>query len=148
MKCDRVIPLLNRFQDGECHPETASAINDHLKRCDRCRREFLRIDQIISEIQEIKAVTPSSHFTARVMGNLPVQKPAHRIPAPAFIYSAVFILFFVLGLLVTVPLNTVKQMENREITLVELLMKSQNLNHFDTHQRAIDLIRTGGQHEE
>ena len=36
MSCDRVIPLLSPFLDGELDARGESAVRDHLARCDRC----------------------------------------------------------------------------------------------------------------
>lgn len=146
MKCAQVLSVLSRFQDNECDPQTASAIRRHLKGCERCRGELEWMNQMIKELKGIDEAEPSPGFTATVMGNLPPSKSPLRNPLPSFVYPAVFIFFFVLGLLVTPPVKTDNKTVNREITLVQLLMESQNLNHFSAQKKTIELIDTEGLH--
>jgi hypothetical protein len=147
MKCEQVLSLLSRFQDNECDPQTASGIHLHLQKCDHCRQEFDQMSQTIAKLKTIKDVEPAANFTATVMKNLPAQQSFHLIPAPSLIYSAVFIIFFTLGIFLTLPLKTDKKTENTEVTLVQLLIESQNRNHFSAQYKTIELIHSGDKHE-
>ncbi|MCD8511735.1 MAG: zf-HC2 domain-containing protein [Bacillus sp. (in: Bacteria)] len=40
MKCYLIRDLLPLYIEGDCSPETARAVKEHLHNCDRCRSDF------------------------------------------------------------------------------------------------------------
>ena len=147
MKCKEVLSVLSRYQDNECDKDSAAKIHLHLQNCQRCRLEFNQMNQTMEKMKDIKEVEPSLNFTATVMKNIREQKRFHLMPFPSLVYSFIFILFFILGIFLTLPLTPDKVAEKKEATLVQLLMESQNLNHFSTQNKAIQLLHSGENHE-
>jgi predicted anti-sigma-YlaC factor YlaD len=147
MKCDQVLAILSRFQDGECDDEEQLQIFSHLNECIGCHREWERMERVLEAMDRVDGVIPAPNFNAMTMAkikNLQVRSP---FPLPSFIYSFVFVLFFLLGLILVQPFETEKTTKKKDLTMVQILMESQNLNQFYTQNKTINWLYKGGTNE-
>jgi hypothetical protein len=141
MKCDQVLSVLSRFQDGECDEKESLSILSHLDTCSRCHEELNRMDQLLKVMNGMDEVEPVSNFTSKTMGRLNDFRSSSRIPIPSLLYSFVFGVFFLLGLILSQTLETEKINEKRELTVVQILMESQNLNQFYAQNKTINWLQ-------
>jgi len=147
MKCDQVLSVLSRFQDGECDEKENLRILSHLNECSRCRGELKRMGQILEVMNGMEEVKPAPNFTAKTMARVKDYRTSSFTPLPSFLYSFVFVLFFLLGLILSQPFETGKVTEKRELTVVQILMESQNLNQFYAQNKTINWLDKDGAYE-
>jgi hypothetical protein len=77
------------------------------------------------------------------MGKLHEKKKARLFPLPPVIYSIIFIIFFIMGVLI----NKNFEPERKEITISQLLLQGQDLNSMIMDDKTFDLLKNGGNHE-
>ena len=147
MKCKQVLCVLSRFQDGECEENEKFEVASHLYQCKNCQQELNRLDQTLEIMKSLEEVEPTQNFTVMIMDTLKGYKRTPAIPLPSLLYSFVFILFFLLGLILVLPFEPEKVPEKKELTMVQILMESQNLNQFYTQNKTINLLNRGGSNE-
>lgn len=147
MKCKQVLCILSRFQDGECEENEKLEVASHLRQCKHCQQELNRLDQTLETIKGLEEAEPAQNFTAMIMETVKGYKRTPAIPLPSLLYSFVFILFFLLGLIPVLPFESGKISEKKELTMVQILMESQNLSQFDTQNKTISLFSRGESNE-
>lgn len=147
MKCDQVLSVLSRFQDGECDEKESLRILSHLDECKCCQEELTRMGQILELMNGMEEVKPTPNFTAKTMARVKEYRTSSFMPLPSLVYSFVFVLFFLLGLILSQPFETGKADEKREMTVVQILMESQNLNQFTAQDKTINWLNKDGAYE-
>ena len=82
--CEPYKPLLMGLLDGELTPEEASDVNDHLTRCNDCRKEYDELRQTCNKINAVSFKEPDEALLESLW-----KPPYHR----ASKLSGLFLLF-------------------------------------------------------
>jgi predicted anti-sigma-YlaC factor YlaD len=143
MNCQKICHLLSPYQDNECDEETRSKIISHLQKCKRCRREYEKLEFIKKKITRLPKIEPESHLTANIMSKLVQKKEARLLPLPSVIYSIIFIIFFIMGVLI----NQDMEPQREEMTISQLLLQGQDLNMLLMEENPFYLLKNGGNNE-
>jgi len=99
MKCNKVLKLLSLYQDEELEKSIRDEITNHIKQCNSCEREFKKLNRIGMDIISLKEIEPHEDFTTNVMSVVKGIKDKWSFGKSVYIYSSVFTLFFILGIL-------------------------------------------------
>ncbi|MCP5102310.1 MAG: hypothetical protein GY950_02975 [bacterium] len=154
LTCKETILYLSGFQDGELTPPLRERVETHLEQCRSCSLELQRLEQITRRIKHLPPVEPRLNFTARVMGKVMEtedEKPRW-FARPSFVYSYVFILFCLLGILLnpgfkTEPAqpspNTAASEIVKSIDYAALLAESRQLALLDVQDLTLELVYNG-----
>lgn len=70
MNCRRVCQLLIEYIENDLPLEISAKIDDHLRECKSCSREFTRIQKTINLIRKLPSITPAPGITQEVMAKL------------------------------------------------------------------------------
>jgi anti-sigma factor RsiW len=68
--CDRLVPLLPDFAEGEATPLVYLRVAAHLDRCGACRRRVEEHRGLIEQLEELPRVVPPPDFRAGVMARI------------------------------------------------------------------------------
>lgn len=148
MDCKKIRVLLSSYQDEEVNERDRSEISSHLLKCESCRREFELLESVKSEIKKMGEIEPPQNFTPLIMGKIREVKRFGLFSVPSMVYSFVFIIFFVLGFLINVNVDSKSNVEkHKEVYISNLLVKSQNLSLIYIQDKTIDMITEEGNHE-
>jgi hypothetical protein len=143
MNCQKIRLLLSRYQDNECDEEICSEISTHLQKCQFCQEEYKLLEKIKVELNKLSNIEPETNFTANLMSNIQQKKKIRFSPIPSMIYSFIFILFFIMGILINKDIGP----EKEEITISQLLLQGQDLNSIFIQDTTFDLLKNGGNNE-
>ena len=139
MNCQKICLLLSPYQDNECDEKIRSEVSNHLQKCTHCQNEFEKLELIKKEISRLSTIEPKPHITANIMSKLREKKKAPLFPLPSVIYSIIFIIFFIMGVLVNKDFETKRE----EITISQLLLQGQDLNSILIDDKTFDLLKNG-----
>jgi len=111
MKCGKVRPWLNAFVDGELTGRLSRRIEEHLARCNACRRLYEDLKKLKGRLERMPRFHPSSDFKARLMQSIQEMRQPTQLEqfgsvikwrsffplasAAAVILMASFVLFYV-----------------------------------------------------
>jgi len=70
MNCRRVCQLLIEYIENDLPLEISAKIDDHLRECKSCSREFTRIQKTINLIRKFPSITPAPGIIQEVMAKL------------------------------------------------------------------------------
>jgi anti-sigma factor RsiW len=161
MACGDVKALLSQYQDNELAPVIRERIEAHIQVCEFCQQELLELQGLTARVKQLPEVETGPYFTARVMGGvIEKEKEMKRarwlawLPLPSSpsmaraLYSIVFIVFLVLGILVNsswiVDLNSeTRQNQQQETMMVNLLVESQGLSLINVQDKTFALLVNG-----
>ena len=68
--CDRIIPLLSLYLEGETSPTEATQIRGHLKACAECRSEYGDLKATVELVRALPQISASEDFEAGVLARL------------------------------------------------------------------------------
>lgn len=153
MKCKEIKKYLNRYQDGELELSLRPAVENHLEGCQACRRESAVMDAVTARLKA-RDIEPLSNFTAQVMGRVNRSTQKRWFTLPSFVYSMVFILFCLLGLLLNPNLKSPGPRDAPETTQIlaesnlsdsyaDLLAESQKLTLLEVQEGTLDIVYDG-----
>ena len=100
MKCSEVNLLLSRYQDNELEEHSGNMVKGHLLTCESCRKKLDEYNRISRDVAGIRDVDPKENFTIEVMSLVKEHKAKKFAGKFAYIYSFVFALFFIFGVLI------------------------------------------------
>ncbi|UCH94046.1 MAG: zf-HC2 domain-containing protein [Candidatus Aminicenantes bacterium] len=169
MACKDVKTFLSKYQDNELDPGVRANIDAHLQACESCQKELLLLEEVTLRVKQLPEVETGPYFTARVMGKV-MEKEKEKspwlawLPLPSspslsrLVYSFVFIIFLVLGVLANSssytsisPLNgDNRKSQQQELYMVKLLVESQDLSLINVQDKTFALLVNGNgeTHEE
>ncbi len=146
MKCDKVLKLLSPYQDNELGKDIRDEIANHIKRCNSCEREFEKLNRIYADIKSLEEMEPHENFTINVMSIVKGIKDKWSFGKSVYIYSSVFTLFFILGILLNPFASIGTSREAGRETISTILLGGQKSVSGDPLKSAVvDL--TGGNNE-
>jgi len=70
MNCQKIINLLNPYIDQALDAESTQILEEHLKSCSACRKEYLKIKQVISALNAISPQLAPADFTQNIMAKI------------------------------------------------------------------------------
>ncbi len=99
MKCRQILRRLSACQDGEASPELRLQVEEHLRGCAGCRREWESLLDLERRLRLLPQPASDPSFAARVMSGL--RREPVRLPrlAQAVAMAAAFAAAFAGGLL-------------------------------------------------
>ena len=166
MVCNDVNAFLSRYQDNELDPLTRTQIDTHLQACETCQKELLRLEAITVRVKQLPEIEAGPYFTAQVMGKVMEKEKEKRsgwvawLPLPSLspslskaIYTIVFIIFLLLGVLVNMnsisPVSNfpasgdIGQDQQQELQMVRVLVESQDLSLINVQDKTIAMLYNG-----
>jgi len=154
MKCRETILYLSQYQDGELDKRLREEVNAHLGECQRCTHELKQLEMVTNGIKTLPEVETQQNFTAQVMAKVKQtqeEKPRW-FALPSLVYSFVFVIFCLLGLMLNPNLKPQIQ-EPVKISTVSssatisdysaLLAESQKLNLIEIQDKTIEMVYNG-----
>ena len=90
---------MSRYQDNELGTEHHRAVEVHLGGCEACRGQLRQLELLVSELKAVPPEEPLPNFNARVMSGIKNRRARTWLIRPSYIYSLVFVVFCLLGLL-------------------------------------------------
>jgi hypothetical protein len=67
MNCQKIKKLLNPYIDQALDTNTAQQVNEHLKYCPACRKEYLELNNIISTVNSLSPQSAPENLTENIM---------------------------------------------------------------------------------
>lgn len=104
--CNEITSYLSGYQDGELENHLRETVELHLRECPACRQQLLELQLLTDNIKSLPEVETSMNFTACVMSAVLEKEKPRRAFLPSLVYSLVFILFCLLGLLLNPSLKS------------------------------------------
>jgi anti-sigma factor RsiW len=162
--CDDAAAYLSRYQDNELDPATRAQIDPHLQVCETCQKELLQLKEITTRVKHLPEVEAGPYFTAQVMAKVMEKEKAKKsrwlqwFPVPSspsllkVIYTVVFIIFLLLGVLVDMntgspgsnfPAGAAPGQEPQELQMVRLLVESQDLSLINVQDTTLAMLYNG-----
>jgi anti-sigma factor RsiW len=99
MECAEVFSRLSAWLDGELEPEEARRVEEHLARCESCRRQRVLLGATSRAVRALPPETVSDGFDARLRRRLTAETTARgqpplrrRLPSLALGLAAVLVL--------------------------------------------------------
>jgi anti-sigma factor RsiW len=156
MKCEKTTLslYLSQYQDGELDKRLREEIEAHLEECQACREELRRLGTVTGGIKRLPEIEAPQNFTAQVMAKVK-QKQEEKprwFALPSLVYSYVFVIFCLLGLMLNPNLKSPTQDPVGISTLSSsatisgysaLLAESQHLNLIEIQERTIEMVYNG-----
>lgn len=161
MVCGDVKILLSRYQDNELGQPLRESIALHIQGCDSCAAEYRELADVTARVKQLREVDTGPYFTAQLMGKILTTEEQRqaarwwaRLPLPLsplpvrLVYSFVFIIFLVLGILVSngtlIDLNPgAGNNQQQETAMVKLLVESQDLGLINVQDQSLALLVSG-----
>jgi len=70
MNCKKIIKLLNSYIDKTLDADIAQQVDEHLKICSACRKEHLKLKQVVSDLNSISTQQAPADFTKNIMAKI------------------------------------------------------------------------------
>jgi len=70
MNCQKIIKLLNPYVDQVLDAESAQQVEEHLKSCSTCRKEYLELNNIISAVNSLSPQPAPENLTENIMAKI------------------------------------------------------------------------------
>ncbi len=137
MKCSEVNLLLSRYQDNELDNYSGEMVKEHLSDCKSCRMELGELQRISLGIAEIRDVELKENFTAEVMSMVAQHKKTRFAGRLVYIYSFVFAIFFIFGVLIDPYPAGGSSEENSKMELSSILLDGQKFTSDNNHNFVI-----------
>lgn len=162
--CDDAVAYLSRYEDNELDPVTRAQLDSHLQVCEACQKELLLLKEITTRVKHLPEVEAGPYFTAQVMTKVMGKEKAKKsrwlqwTPVPSapsllkVIYTVVFIIFLLLGVLVNMntgspgsnfPAGEAPGQEQQELQMVRLLVESQDLSLINVQDTTLAMLYNG-----
>ncbi|MCK4766317.1 MAG: zf-HC2 domain-containing protein [Candidatus Aminicenantes bacterium] len=148
LNCNRVKPLLSAYQDNEVGAETKTAVDAHLSACAECSREFGRLENLRREILDLEEVEAPLNFTALVMARVKEKEKSPLFALPKWVYSFVFLIFLVLGLLLAGSFKSAAPPVQDEIYISKLLEESRDLSLINVQDNTFAMLYNGSRRKQ
>ena len=146
MKCSEVNLLLSRYQDNELEEHSGNMVKGHLLTCESCRKELDDFNRITRDVAGIRNVDPKENFTIEVMSLVKEHKEKKFAGKFAYIYSFVFALFFIFGVLIDPYPSGGGSEETSEMELSSVLLDGQKFT-YDDNRSSVIIALAGGKDE-
>ncbi|MGQ9678766.1 MAG: anti-sigma factor family protein [bacterium] len=82
MKCKKVQKLLSRLFDNELKEELRVAIENHLARCEMCRKDFEELKDLKAVLNSIPSPVVPYYLTTRIVAQLRKTDRPHQVVSP------------------------------------------------------------------
>lgn len=158
MKCkETTLSLyLSQYQDGELDKRLYEKIEAHLEDCQACRQELRLLGTVTDGIKRLPEIETQQNFTPQVMAKVKQKQKQEEKPRwfalPSMVYSYVFVIFCLLGLMVNPNLKPRTQ-EPVEVSTLSgsatisgysaLLAESRHLNLIEIQEKTIEMVYNG-----
>ncbi len=158
MKCEETTLslYLSRHQDGELDKCLREEIEAHLEECQGCRQELRLLGTVTDGIKRLPEIEAHQNFTAQVMAKVKQKQKQEEKPRwfalPSLVYSYVFVIFCLLGLMLNPNLKPRTQepvgvsTHSSSATISgysALLAESRHLNLIEIQERTIEMVYNG-----
>ena len=70
MNCQKIKKLLNPYIDKTLDADMAKQVDDHLKSCSACRKEYLELNDIISAVNSLSPQPAPENLTENIMAKI------------------------------------------------------------------------------
>jgi anti-sigma factor RsiW len=141
--CKEIRPYLSRYRDSELDTDVQlrEKTRSHLAECQDCSRELLLLDEITENVRHLPEVEPAPNFTAQVMARVleKERNPRWRL-LPSLVYSFVFIVFCLLGLMLNPSLKKEAPEPVKISDYSTVLVESQQLSLLEVQDKSLDLV--------
>lgn len=145
MNCNDVTLVLSMYQDDELDAARKAAVQAHLKECEQCRLELDQLETVNLRVKKLRDVQPAQNFTALVMSKVREREKRRWFALPSLVYSVIFTIFFILGLLITANLkNGTAMTPDDEIYADSILIDSQDLSLINVQDNTFAMLYNGG----
>lgn len=77
MRCHNINDMLSAYVDGALEPSELSKVEEHLERCQHCRREYEDLKAVLDLVQSLPEVHPEADFRKQLrqrLENLPANR--------------------------------------------------------------------------
>jgi len=141
MNCRNIRKRLSALQDGECDPRSTRKIEDHLRKCPRCRGEYDSLGQTVNTLLATGTIDPHPGFIPSVMER--IRSPKRSLPgfSPSFVYATVFVFCLIFGFWLNSP-RPPEVTPASPYTLSRLLNENRQLSLIHVQNITWSMIRT------
>jgi len=146
MNCQRIIPMLSAYQDGEIDPALGPEVELHLRECPSCRAEWDGLQELIRRLRRGLPPADDLFFPARVMAALR-SRPARRTSLlQAAAYALASAMVFLAGFWLQTSAGGQASAEPRPAaTFSSVLLEPQDLGLLAVHDDTLSMFN-GGDH--
>jgi predicted anti-sigma-YlaC factor YlaD len=144
MNCNEVIFRLSPYQDDELAAQTKIEVQAHLAQCGNCRFEYQRLEKIQRGIAALREVEPAQNFTSSVMSRIKAKEKRRWFALPAMTYASIFIVFFILGVLLTMNSKNGTTPVRQEAYVSDILIDAQDLSLINIQEKTFAMLYDGG----
>lgn len=143
LTCKEIRPFLSRYRDSarEADIRLRETTRSHLAECRDCSRELLLLEEVSESIRHLPEIEPAPNFTAQVMARVleKEKQPRWRL-LPSLVYSFVFVVICLLGLLLNPSLKTEIQEPVKISDYSTVLVESQQLSLLEVQDKSLELV--------
>lgn len=75
-KCDKFIPLLDAYHDGELNDSEKNSVDEHLHECSACSAQLTGVSRLVATLKAIPPVQMRDDFADKFEARLLQEKPA------------------------------------------------------------------------
>ena len=70
MNCQKIIKLLNPYVDQVLDAESTQQVEEHLKSCPACNKEYQRLKQLVTFLNSLPGINAPNGFTQKIMAKI------------------------------------------------------------------------------
>ena len=70
MNCQKIIKLLNPYVDQVLDAESTQQVEEHLKSCPACNKEYQRLKQLVNSLNSLSEINAPNGFTQKIMAKI------------------------------------------------------------------------------
>jgi hypothetical protein len=70
MNCQKIKKLINPYIDQALDQESAQQVEEHLKSCPACNKEYLRLKEMVASLNSISPQSAPANFTQNLMAKI------------------------------------------------------------------------------
>lgn len=89
MTCEKVTERLSEYWSGELDPMTQKALDEHLRHCDACQREWVTFQAAMTALRQVPVPPPPADLPRRIRAAI-AQRPLQRQPVRWWQWSVAF----------------------------------------------------------
>jgi len=144
MNCNEVKFRLSSYRDSELAAATKVEVQAHLAACEHCREEYQKLETIHRGIAALREVETAQNFTSSVMSRIKTKENRRRFALPSLSYALIFIVFFILGVLLTMNLKNSATPVREEVYVSNILIDAQDLSLINIQDQTFAMLYDGG----
>jgi predicted anti-sigma-YlaC factor YlaD len=143
MNCNEVEFRLSSYQDNELDAKIKVEVRAHLAACESCRLEYQKLKTIHRGITALREVEPAQNFTSSVMSRIKRKEKLRWFALPSISYALIFIVFFILGVLLTMNLKKGTAPVREDVYVSNILIDAQDLSLINIQDKTFAMLYDG-----